>query len=148
LDGDNLTRSSVRILLVDDFEPWRRQVCALLQTRRELRVVAEVGDGLEAVQQAQELKPDLILVDIGLRKLNGLEAANRIREVAPEAAIIFLTENNDKDIVQAALTIGARGYVLKTDAGRELLRAVAGVLGGDEYVSSGITGESSDAKDT
>jgi len=143
-----LTRSSVRILLVDDFEPWRRQVCALLQTRRELRVVAEVGDGLEAVQQAQELKPDLILVDIGLRKLNGLEAANRIREVAPEAAIIFLTENNDKDIVQAALTIGARGYVLKTDAGRELLRAVAGVLGGDEYVSSGITGESSDAKDT
>ena len=133
---------------MDDFEPWRRQVCALLQTRRELRVVAEVGDGLEAVQQAQELKPDLILVDIGLRKLNGLEAANRIREVAPEAAIIFLTENNDKDIVQAALTIGARGYVLKTDAGRELLRAVAGVLGGDEYVSSGITGESSDAKDT
>ena len=125
-------------MVVDGFEPWRRQVCALLKTRRELRVVAEVGDGLEAVQQAQELKPDLILVDIGLRKLNGLEAANRIREVAPEAAIIFLTENNDKDIVQAALTIGARGYVLKTDAGRELLRAVKSVLEGNDFVSSGI----------
>jgi DNA-binding NarL/FixJ family response regulator len=123
---------------VDDFEPWRRQVCALLQTRRELRVVAEVGDGLEALQQAQELRPDLILLDIGLGKLNGLEAANRIREVAPEAVIIFLTENSDKDIVQAALNLGARGYVLKTDAGRELLTAVKSVLEGNDFVSSGI----------
>jgi NarL family two-component system response regulator LiaR len=123
---------------VDDFEPWRRQVCALLKTRRELRVVAEVGDGLEALQQAQELRPDLILLDIGLGKLNGLEAANRIREVTPEAAIIFLTENNDKDIVQVALNLGARGYVLKTDAGRELLRAVKSVLEGNDFVSSGI----------
>lgn len=123
---------------MDDFEPWRRQVCALLQTRRELRVVAEVGDGLEALQQAQELRPDLILLDIGLGKLNGLEAANRIREVAPEAVIIFLTENSDKDIVQAALNLGARGYVLKTDAGRELLTAVKSVLEGNDFVSSGI----------
>ena len=123
---------------MDDFEPWRRQVCALLQTRRELRVVAEAGDGLEALQQAQELRPDLILLDIGLGKLNGLEAANRIREVAPETAIIFLTENNDKDIVQAALNLGARGYVLKTDAGLELLRAVKSVLEGNDFVSSGI----------
>jgi DNA-binding NarL/FixJ family response regulator len=132
--------SAIRILVVDDFEPWRKKVCAMLQTRRELRVIAELEDGLEAVQTAQELQPDLILLDIGLPKLNGLETANRIREVAPEAAIIFLTQNDDKDIVQAALSIGARGYVLKKDAERDLLCAVAEVLGGDEFVSSGIRG--------
>jgi DNA-binding NarL/FixJ family response regulator len=130
--------ASVRILVVDDFEPWRRRVCSMLQTGPELRVVAEAGDGLEAVQKAKELKPDLILLDIGLPNLDGLEAANRIRQVAPDAAIIFLTQNSDKDVVRAALSTGARGYVLKTDAGRELLTAVAGILGGDNFVSSGI----------
>ena len=130
--------SSVRILVVDDFEPWRKQVCAMLQTDPELRVVADAEDGLDAVQKAKELKPDLILLDIGLPKLDGLEAASRIRQVAPDAAIIFLTQNNDKDMVRAAMGTGARGYVLKTDAGRELLPAVAGVLGGDDFVSSGI----------
>jgi DNA-binding NarL/FixJ family response regulator len=112
----------------------------MLQTRPELRVVAEVGDGLEAVQRAKELQPDLIVLDIGLPNLDGLEAANRIRQVAPDAAVIFLTQNRDKDVVRAALGTGARGYVLKADAGRELLTAVAGVLGGDDFVSSGIEG--------
>jgi DNA-binding NarL/FixJ family response regulator len=130
--------SSVRILLVDDFEPFRQQVCSILGTRPELRVVAEVGDGLEAVQKAEELKPDLILLDIGLPGLDGLEAANHIREVAPDSAVIFLTQNSDKDVVRAALSTGAQGYVLKIDAGSELLPAVAGVLGGDDFVSSGI----------
>lgn len=110
----------------------------MLQARPELRVVGEVGDGLEAVQRAKELQPDLILLDIGLPNLDGLKAANRIRQVAPNAAIIFLTANNDKDMVRAAMGTGARGYVLKTDAGRELLAAVAGILGGDDFVSSGI----------
>jgi DNA-binding NarL/FixJ family response regulator len=132
--------SSVRILVVDDFEPWRRQVCSILQTRAELRVVAEAADGLEAVQKAQELKPDLILLDIGLPNLNGLEAANRIREVAPGSAIIFLTQNRDKDMVRAAWSTGAQGYILKIDAGSELIAAVSGVLEGDDFVSSGIKG--------
>ena len=118
----------------------------MLQKHRELQVIAEVGDGLEAVQKAGKLKPDLILLDIGLPKLNGLEAATRIREVAPDAAIIFLTENNDKDIAQAALSAGARGYVLKTDAGKELLRAVAGVLAGNVFVSSAFAADFSQAK--
>jgi DNA-binding NarL/FixJ family response regulator len=143
-----MASSSVRILVIDDFEPWRRQICSMLQTRPELRVVAEVGDGLEAVQRAKELQPDLILLDIGLPNLDGLEVANRIRDVAPNAAIIFLTQNSDKDIVRAALGAGARGYVLKTDAERELLTAVAGVLGGDDFVSSGIECDSGDAEDT
>ena len=141
--------SSVRILVVDDSEPWRKQVCAMFQTGPELRVVAEAEDGLDAVQKAKELKPDLILLDIGLPKLDGLEAASRIRQVAPDAAIIFLTQNSDKDMVRAAMSTGARGYVLKTDAGRELLPAVTGVLGGDDFVSSGITGtDSGETEDT
>lgn len=93
---------------------------------------------MEAVQRAEELQPDLILLDIGLPSLNGLEAANRIRQLAPGAKILFLTQINDKDIVREALSTGAQGYILKIDAGRELLPAVAGVLGGDDFVSSGI----------
>jgi DNA-binding NarL/FixJ family response regulator len=132
--------SSVDILVVDDFEPWRHHVCSILQKRPGLRVVAETVDGLEAVQKAQELKPDLILLDIGLPNLSGIQAANRIRQVAPGAKIIFLTQNSNKAVVQAGLSTGAQGYVLKTDAERELLAAVAAVLGGDDFVSSGIQG--------
>jgi DNA-binding NarL/FixJ family response regulator len=142
-------RSSIRILVVDDFEPWRRQVCSILETRPELRVVAEVADGLEAVQKAQELQPDLILLDIGLPALDGLEAAKRIRQVAPDAGIIFVTQNSDRDIVRVALSTGAQGYVLKTDAGSELLPAVTSVLEGDGFVSSGIKwGDSAEDENT
>ena len=130
--------SVFRSLVVDDSEPWRRQICSILQTQPELRVVAEVADGLEAVQKAEELQPDLILLDIGLPKLDGIKAANRIRQLAPDAKILFLTMNSDQDVVRAALNTGAQRYILKTDAGRELLPAVAGVLGGDDFVSSGI----------
>ena len=137
LDGGCLA-TSIRVLVVDDFEPWRREVCSILQTQLELLVVAEIADGLEAVQKAKELQPDLILLDIGLPNLDGLEAANRIRQVASGAKILFLTNNRDKDIVRAALATGAQGYVLKTDARGELLPAVARVLGGDDFVSSGI----------
>jgi CheY-like chemotaxis protein len=112
--GDCLVISSIRIriLVVDDFEPWRQQICSMLQTRPELRVVAEVGDGLEAVQKARELKPDLILLDIALPNLNGLEAAKRICQLAPGTKIIFVTQNSDKDAVRSALSSGAQGYQL------------------------------------
>ena len=120
----------------------------LLRKHPDLQIICEVSDGLEAVQRAEELQPDLILLDIGLPKLNGIEAANRIRRVAPEAAIIFLTENRNKEIIRAALSTGARGYVLKMDAGRELLPAVAGVLGGDDFVSSGIAGVADETEST
>ena len=89
-------------------------------------------------KKAQELQPDLILLDIGLPALDGLEAAKRIRQVAPDAGIIFVTQNSDRDIVRVALSTGAQGYVLKTDAGSELLPAVTSVLEGDGFVSSGI----------
>jgi two-component system, NarL family, nitrate/nitrite response regulator NarL len=120
--------SFTRVLLVDDFEPWREQVGSILQTRPELRVVAEVADGLQAVQKAQELKPDLILLDIGLPNLSGIEAAKIIRERCPKSKIVFVTENTDSEIRAAAMGSGASGYVVKTNIAHELLDAIAGAL--------------------
>jgi DNA-binding NarL/FixJ family response regulator len=135
-----MPHSVVRVLVVDDFEPWRQQVRSILGARPELRVIAEAADGLEAVQRAEELKPDLILLDIGLPGIDGLEAANRICQRAPGTKIIFVTQNTDKDMVQAAFSNGAQGYVVKTDAASELLAAVAAVLGGDHFLSGGVKG--------
>jgi DNA-binding NarL/FixJ family response regulator len=139
-DGGVSACQAFRVLVVDDYEPFRRFVCSMLGTRAELQIVGEAADGLEAVHKAEELQPDLIVLDMGLPTLNGLEAAHRIRQVAPDARIIFLTQNSDRDVVRAALRAGAQGYVLKADAGSELFSAVEGVIGGDDFVSSGIKG--------
>jgi CheY-like chemotaxis protein len=130
--------SSIRILIADDYEGWRRQARSLLQARPELQVIAEAPDGSEAIQKAEELKPDLIVLDIGLPKLNGIEAARRIRQLSPSSKIIFLSQYNSLDVVQAALGTGALGYVRKTDARRDLLLAVGAVLHGKQFVSSSI----------
>jgi DNA-binding NarL/FixJ family response regulator len=117
----------------------------MLQARPEWQVVSETEDGLEAVEKAQGMKPDLILLDIGLPKLNGIEAARRIRRLSPSSKIIFLSQNNDLDIVRAALSTGAHGYVRKTDVKRELLPAIDAVLQGKQFVSSSLEGyESTD----
>lgn len=110
----------------------------MLKGQADLLVVGEAADGLDGVQKAQTLKPDLILLDVGLPELNGIEAANRIRRLAPGARILFLSQNNDRDVVRAALNTGAHGYVLKIHAGRDLLPAVAGILGGDDFISGEI----------
>jgi len=110
----------------------------MLQAHRDLHVVVEAGDGLEAVQKAKELQPDLIVLDSNLPTLNGLDAARHIRLLASDSKIIFLTQNRDKDLIRAALSTGAQGYVLKNDAARELLTAVRKVLGGEHFVSNGI----------
>ena len=127
-----------RILLVDDFEPWRRAVSSMLEVHKGLEIVGEATDGPEAVQKAQALKPDLVLLDIGLPVLNGLEAAGQISGVAPEAKILFVSQNNDTEVVSAALGDGGRGYVLKVDAESELLTAVEAVLQGERFVSKQV----------
>jgi DNA-binding NarL/FixJ family response regulator len=132
--------STIRILIADDYADWRRQVRSLLQARPEWQVIAEALDGSEAIQKAEELKPDLVVLDIGLPKLNGIEAARRIRQLSPSSKIIFLSQNNDPDVVRAALSTGAQGYVCKTDARRELVLAVDVVLRGKQFVSSSLEG--------
>ena len=139
LDGGYLATSSVRVLVVDDFEPFRRVIGSILQKQPELQIICEVSDGLKAVQMAEELQPDLILLDIGLPLLNGIEAARQIRKVAPESKIILVTMESSPDVVQEALSLGAQGYVLKTHAGSELLAAVEAVCHGRQFVSSGLS---------
>jgi DNA-binding NarL/FixJ family response regulator len=95
--------SSIRILLVDDFEPARRSICSVLSARAQLNVVGEAADGLEAVQKAQGLQPDVVLLDIGLPGLNGMEAASRIGKVAPGAKILFVSQVSDSDRKHGAL---------------------------------------------
>jgi DNA-binding NarL/FixJ family response regulator len=130
--------SLVRVLVVDDFEPFRRIVSSMVRERTELQLVGEAADGLEAVEQTQKLLPDLILLDIALPRMNGIEAARRILKLAPESKIIFLSQDSSAELAQEALRLGARGYVIKTDAGAELFPAVEAVLEGRKYVSNGL----------
>jgi len=130
----------LRVLLVDDFEPWRRFVSTTLQKHPGFQIVLEVSDGLQAVQKAAELYPDLILLDIGLPGLNGIEAARRIRKVAPDSKIIFLTEDSAQDLAEEGLRIGAAAYVVKADAARELLPAIRAVVSGRRFVSARLRG--------
>jgi DNA-binding NarL/FixJ family response regulator len=128
----------IRVLVVDDFEDWRRRIYSLLQARPAWHVIAEASDGSEAVQKAEELKPDLIVLDIGLPRLNGIEAARQIRQLSPSSKIVFLSLNKDLEVVRTALSTGALGYVLKTDVRTELLPAVDAALRGKQFVSSSL----------
>jgi len=129
--------SLVRILVVDDSVPWRLQIGSILQTRQALRVVAEAADGLEAVQKAAELKPDLILLDIGLPTLNGIEAARQIRKSDPQSKIVFVSQESSADVVQGALSLGACGYVLKSHAQGDLLAPVDAIIDGQTLCQMG-----------
>jgi DNA-binding NarL/FixJ family response regulator len=122
--------------VVDDFEAWRLFVSSRIQKELQFEIIGEASDGLEAIQKAQELQPDLILLDIGLPTINGIEATNWIHQVAPRAKILFASQIDDPNVVRAALSQGAQGYLVKTDAGRELVPAAKAVIGGETFVSS------------
>lgn len=132
-------RTRFRIIGVDDYAPWRRFVRSVLEKRSEWQMVDEVSDGWGAVRKAQELQPDLILLDIGLPELNGIEAARQIRRCSPRTNILFLSEDRCTEVVEEALGTGAGGYVVKSDAGRELLPAVETVLRGKKFVSHSVS---------
>jgi DNA-binding NarL/FixJ family response regulator len=117
----------------------RRFIRLELQQRVEFQVIGEVCDGLEAVEKAQNLQPDLILLDIGLPKLNGLEACRRIRELSPNSKILFFSQEPYSDVVGEALSLGALGYVLKSHAQSDLRPAIEAVLRGEHFVSSALS---------
>ena len=135
-----MATSSVRVLVVEDHEPFRRFVCSTLEKRTELQVICEASDGLEAVRKAEELQPDLIVLDLGLPLLNGMEAARRIRELSTEPKILIVSQESSAEVVREAFAAGARGYVVKTDVRRELLEAVDAVLRGGQYVGKRFSG--------
>ena len=116
---------------MDDFEPWRRTLCSLLLQNKAWQVICEASDGLEAIEKSRELQPDLILLDIGLPVLNGIEAAKQIRKVAPRARVLFLSENTCPEMMQEALRVG--GYVVKSDAG-DLVLALEAVMANEQFV--------------
>jgi DNA-binding NarL/FixJ family response regulator len=129
---------SVRILLVDDYAPIRERIRQVLQKQSKQYVVDEASDGLQAVQKASDLKPDLILLDVGLPMLNGIEAARRIRELSPKSKILFLSEFRSSNFASEALKLGASGYIVKSDAAKELLPGIETVLDGGQFISSSL----------
>ena len=136
LEQAGRTCKSIRVLVVDDYAPWHGFVSTTLRKEPELEIVGNVSDGLEAVQQAQQLQPELILIDIGLPTLNGIEAARRICVVSPASKILFVSENCSVDVAEEALSNGAGGYVVKSEAASDLLPAIKAVLEGKRFVSA------------
>lgn len=109
----------------------------MLEQRPQFQVAGKASDGLEAVRKAEELRPDLMLLDIGLPKLNGIEVARRVRKRVPNTKILFVSQESSYEVVKAALQLGM-GYVVKVRAEAELLPAIEAVLGGKRFISDGL----------
>lgn len=130
--------STCRILLAEDFPPWREFTRSLLEKRAQWQIVGEARDGLEAVDQATRMQPDVVLLDVGLPLLSGIDASSQICEAVPNVRVVFLTAQESVEIVHAAFSNGAQGYVLKVDAQIELLPAIEAVLRGEKFLSRRI----------
>jgi DNA-binding NarL/FixJ family response regulator len=139
LDGNAAVKAdtpkSLRILVVDDHAIFRKQVCALLEGQQGFEVVSEAGDGIEAVRQAEDFQPDIVVLDITMPVLGGIEAGARIRRVAPKSQIIFLSQYDSEAVAHAALATGALAYVTKSSAATNLIPAVQAVSDGKKFVS-------------
>jgi DNA-binding NarL/FixJ family response regulator len=130
--------SPMHVLVAEDSAPFWEFIRSMLAERPDVQIIGEVADGLEAVQKAELLEPDLVLLDIGLPTLNGIEAARQIRKLAPKSKIIFLSQESSPEVVHEALNLGAWGYVAKTRAASDLLAAVDAFLEGRQFVSIGL----------
>ena len=128
----------VQVLIVDDYQPWLRFLHSMVQDSLQFQAIDEASDGPEAVRKAVKLEPDLVLLDIGLPKLNGIEVARQIRERVPKTKILFVSEQRSEEVVREALTTGS-GYVVKSYAARELFPAMRAVLEGGRFVSACVS---------
>lgn len=131
---------TVRVLVVDDYAPWRRFICSSLEKQPELQIVGEVADGLEAIRKVIELQPDLIVLDIGLPSMNGMEIVRRIPEFSPRSKVLMISEERSAEVADEALRRGASGYIVKSGAASELLPAVDSVLQGKRFLSAHLLG--------
>lgn len=134
---------SICILVVDDFEPFRdivRDVIGASPHLPALRVICEATNGLEAVKKAEQLRPDIVLLDIALPELNGIQAARNIRNNAPECKLLFVSQHRSPVLVREALSTGAHGYVLKSAVAFELLPALLAVSTNKQFISSELAG--------
>jgi DNA-binding NarL/FixJ family response regulator len=136
-----LEKAILRVLIVDDFEPWRHFLRSTLLKLPQLEIVGEESDGLSAVRSAEELQPDLIILDISIPHLNGIEAGRRIRTLSPNSKILFASADRTSETVEAALRTGAGGYLVKADAGANLLPAIETVLHGKLFVSPSVSAD-------
>lgn len=128
------------VFVVEDFAPFRQLLCRILRTMPEIGSITEIDNGLDAVEKARELEPDLILLDIGLPGLHGIEVARRIKVFSPRCKLLFVSQESEVDIMRAALGAGGSGYLVKADAAGELIAAFDAILAGKQYVSSRFTG--------
>ena len=133
--------NKVRLLLVEDHTIVREGLRALLSRYDNVEVVGEARDGVEALEQVDKLHPDIVLMDVAMPRMNGMEATRLIHERHPETKVIILTQYSDKYYVRSLLKAGATGYILKDVLGDELIRAITTVMGGEPYVHSAVSGE-------
>ena len=130
--------SFIRVLVVEDHEPFRRVICDLLRQRADLQIVGEAADGLDAIYQAEALRPDVVVLDIGLPRLSGLEVAGRIRAKVPGAKLMFVTNESSLEVVEQAFRRGAHGYVYKPRVQRDALSVLEAIIRGGRFVSGGL----------
>ena len=127
-----------RVLVVEDHEPFRRVICEVLQRRGDVLIVGEAADGLDAIRQAETLRPDVVMLDIGLPTLSGLEVAGRIRASVPDAKLMFVTNESSLEVAEQAFSRGAHGYVYKPRALRDIPPVLEAILRGGQFVSGGL----------
>jgi DNA-binding NarL/FixJ family response regulator len=125
-----------RILVADDHTVVRGSICALLRAEPDFDVVCDVTDGTQAVAMAEELQPDIVVLDIAMPRMSGFEAARRIRNIAPTAEILFLSQHDTVETIRQAFQVGGSGYVVKSDAAKELVAAVRSIIQKTRYVNA------------
>jgi two-component system, NarL family, response regulator NreC len=130
---------STRILIVDDHGLIRAGLRALLDSEEDIEVVGDAGDGNTAVQLANELKPDIVLMDISMPEMNGIEATGKIKEILPQTQVLAMTVHEDESMLREMVRAGASGYIIKRAMKAELLRAIQLVLQGNLYIYPSLT---------